>query len=72
MTDIDKTKKWWFERHVHETRNEFFSMKIYATARGTPVADANIKFILNNDTELKKDEHIARVNTLRQFLNLCM
>ena len=28
-----------------------FSMKIYATAKGTQVADANIKYTLNNDTE---------------------
>jgi len=27
---------------------DFFSMKIYATARGTQVADANIKYTLNN------------------------
>jgi len=32
----------------------FFSMKIYATARGTQVADTNMKYTLNNDTELKK------------------
>ena len=29
----------------------FFSMKIYATARGTQVAGANIKYTLNNDEE---------------------
>jgi len=29
-------------------------MKIYATARGTQVAGANMKYTLNNDTELEK------------------
>jgi len=29
----------------------FFSMKIYATARGTQVADANMKYTVNNDSE---------------------
>jgi len=32
----------------------FFSMKIYATTRGTQVADANMKNTKNNDTELEK------------------
>ena len=31
-----------------------FSMKIYATAMGTQVADVNMKYTLNNDTEIKK------------------
>ena len=35
-------------------------MKIYATARGTQVAAANIKYTLNNDSE-QKDEHIAKL-----------
>ena len=51
----------------------FFSLKIYATARGTQVADAYMKNTKSIDKELaweKKNEHIAtyRVNTLREFL----
>ena len=41
-------------------------MKIYATARGTQVADANMKYTLNNDTKLKK-RRMNIVNTLREF-----
>ena len=33
-------------------------MKIYATARGTQIDDANMVYTLNNDTELEKNTNI--------------
>lgn len=47
-------------------------MKIDATARGTQVADTNMKHTLNNDTELEKRRTniiVAnyRVDALREF-----